>query len=156
MNAICSPPKGFSYDAYVKSTEAVRSLLQKNLGSAINRPPSDNYSMSDTFEIGLDADGRTADVSVSRCIIELFISYRGPLYALRFINCVAERVRIVSVIECFPFDSRRVVSRVAKTMKSLGYERVNDEQFLILIDGFVTELDGLPATLFNVLFSEHY
>ncbi len=41
-------------------------------------------------------------------------------------------------------------------MKSLGYERVNDEQFLILIDGFVTELDGLPATLFNVLFSEHY
>jgi hypothetical protein len=56
--------------------------------------------------------------------------------------------------EAFPPDIRNTLHDCRHILVNLGYDEVKRELFSIPAAGCVTELDDLPATIFQVLFTE--
>jgi hypothetical protein len=130
--------------------------LSDELGGVAVRHDTDmNYNAGQRVSVMLTADGKpTADIAAAKYRITAVISSKGPLWALIPWQKVDGRAWVpVSVLELAGIGDT-VLAAMAKIMDAAGLRQVPDEVLGDEVEGRVTELDELPATVRDVLFCE--
>jgi hypothetical protein len=150
------------YDApvdYSKSfDERVATLakaLSDELGGLPVRHDTDmNYNAGQRVSAMLTADGKpTADVASAIFRITAVVSSKGPVWALMPWHKDGRTWVPVPVPE-LPGAADSVLAAITKTMAAAGLRQVPDEVLNDEVEGRVTEMDELPATVRDVLFCE--
>jgi hypothetical protein len=128
---------------FTSRVAALTVAIRESCGTAVEHDSSMSYAASQSISWDEEQGGRTFK-------FRIFLSARGPLYAL-----TAYRMEK-------PREWRREVDAPASTdfacirsiLDGQGLTFLAATDLEGLAPGFVTEMDGVPASLFEVLFSE--
>ena len=144
-------------DYSTEFTDRVRGLadaLAAALGAPVRHETDMNYNPGQLLVVYLGPNGTvTGDEVAADFAVKIAVSSRGPLWAL-----LASR-KGAGPREWFPgsisdVQSGSVLGTIEKTMGEAGLARVPDESLERPVPGRVTELDGAPATVRDLLFCE--
>ncbi|MGH2707055.1 MAG: hypothetical protein ACRDJK_02030 [Actinomycetota bacterium] len=117
-----------------------------------------NYNPGQMLVIYLFSDGSvTADERKASLSLKIAVSSRGPLWAtLAFRKGEHDLEWLPCSITEIGKNSRgdKVLQAIDNEMQAAGLSRVPDEILGELVPGRITELDGLPATVRDLLFCE--
>lgn len=142
-------------------TERVRALAD-DISSAVGVPvkhQSDmNYSVGQQIRIYLTDDGLPIpDEPVASLALSVAISSKGPLYTLLAWHKRQEPSGWFPIAPDEVLSASRtgkVADAVHRVMRKAGLSRVPEQVLDQLVPGQVTDMDGAPATVRDVLFCE--
>jgi hypothetical protein len=136
--------------------ERHREALAHDLRVPVYLDTDMNYSAAQKLTIFFDAQWQPCEKSDARRAFEVyvFISSRGPF----FTTCILNRSNR-NVWTLYPQatnDDRcvRVVAQIRRSLTSRKLQELTGPVLEDLAPGHLTELDGAPATVLQVLFSE--
>jgi hypothetical protein len=124
--------------------------LSEHLGFPVAHDVDMNYRAGQSLSFSLlDRPPYTFSERGNR-EIKIFISSRSDLFCF---VCPDERGMFVPS-EKFPEPVQKIVGTCRNILKEMGFKEVENFLLNIKVPGFFTVLDNLPATLFQILFSE--
>jgi len=146
-----SPPQAFP--AYKQRVKKLCSDLSRSFSQQFQSHGAD-YS-SDWIDLFIDQEGSIRSIPLREsCWCKIFVCTRGNVVAIypqsRRRNGLWEQVATFDL----PTKVRQVFGKLCGVLGDFGYRVVPEEEFSALVDGQVTALDGNPANVFQVFFSE--
>ena len=140
---------------FVQRVAELGEAITSRIGAQLEHDPDMNYSAAQKLTLWLDENGGVAQ------------SYSNALFQLDFL--VSSKAHVYTIV-CWKRDnlgrwqqSREsqdifadLLSRAGGCLQELGYAFLPESNLSTIVDGHLTDLDGAPATLFQVLFSELY
>ena len=112
-----------------------------------------NYNVGAFLTLHLDAKGNeTANAPGARYALTVAVSSKGPLYTLLLADRDGNGFYAAPFAEDLPF--RTLVAQLRAFLREAGLLEVPQERLEEMVPGHLTELDGAPATLRDVLFCE--
>ncbi|MGQ0778308.1 MAG: hypothetical protein ACT4NY_28520 [Pseudonocardiales bacterium] len=147
-------------DYSLEFTERVNDLadsLSAALGVPVRHDTDMNYNPGQLLIVYLLPGGSvTSDERAASHAVKVAVSSRGPLWAM-LVSRKGDRE-----LEWFPStvgeiedgSAGDVFATIERTMQAAGLVRVSDNTLEELVPGRVTELDGAPATVRDLLFCE--
>lgn len=144
-------------ESFTERVENLAQSLSTVLNVTVHHGSDMNYNPGQTLTVYLLSDGSvTPEPRAARCSLKIVISSRGPLWALLVLRKEAQELEWFpsSVNELRGEHASEVVAAVGRTMEEAGLDRVADEDLEQWVPGRVTQLDGAPATVRDVLFCE--
>lgn len=130
--------------------------LSHALGVAVRHDTDMNYNAGQRITVLLTGEGKpTSDIGVASYRVTAMVSSKGPLWALSVWRTGAgPREWVVASLDELAGVDDAALTAIAKTMDEAGLRRVPDEVLDEEVEGHVTEMDELPATVRDVLFCE--
>jgi len=121
-----------------------------------------NYSSSQQLVIGLDALGTAVRslATTSATKVVAYVSSRGKFFTVLVFEAkenprvAKEWIRLGSDEEVRRVGASEVVRALSSLLEAEGYRKLSGPMLWDLAPDHVTEMDGAPATVFDVLFSE--
>jgi hypothetical protein len=119
------------------------------------RSRGSDYS-SDWIELWISKSGAVVPTpSIGSVYCKLFVCTRGPIATLSCKVADADGIWTpVSSLEGFSNPFQAALKQLTHFLQSAGYTVLSGEVLHELVDGQTTSLDGLPANVFQVFFSE--
>jgi hypothetical protein len=152
QNAV-DAPADFT-NTFTGKVESIGITLRELIQVPIAHKKDMNYANGQSLCFGLDADGHAMSRETALYEIYVYISSKGELFAFHFlIRVKLNEWRPIEEAE-LPHGSSDLIFRVNEQLETLGYERVPKAELAKEVPGQFTEMDGAPASLFDVLFSE--
>lgn len=140
--------------------ERLAARAQQALGAHVEHDRGMSYASSQQLVLGLTAMGTVVPSldpsSVAKVVA--YVSSKGKLFAILAFE-VEKATRAAK--EWLPARGeghhaglREVVGKLASVLEAEGYHRLSGPALERLAPGHVTEMDGAPARVFDVLFTE--
>ena len=146
--------------AFEQRMADLRERIERDTGHVVEHESDMNYSAAHTLRVPFDAAGNavTPGGADSRFELVVFVSSKGPFFTVRG----RERMTGSRSAETWrPHPTREMPGAVQSAsevlhsiMSDAGFEPLNGPVLDIIVPGHYTELDGAPATVFQVLFTE--
>ena len=134
--------------------------LSTALGAKVRHDDDMNYNAGQKLEVYLGPDGRaTSDRAIASYQLAVVVSSRGPLWTLYGVRRRGSSAQVswypcpVADIADLP-GAAAVFQAVDDCMRAAELRRVPDDALKQPAPGHLTQLDGLPATVRDVLFYE--
>ncbi|WP_244441538.1 MULTISPECIES: hypothetical protein [Rhizobium] len=145
-------------DDYVRSVLALKGRLEAALKASLVLDDDMNYNAAQSLTCKL-AGNDEALAKVYEFDVRFYISSKSPLFA---VYCFDRKWRVTDMGRAnHPIAQERLPKSVlastdiAKNLLSgCGFKEVEHRYFFLLATGCVTQMDGLPATVFECLFAE--
>jgi hypothetical protein len=151
-------------------TERIRELgrhLSSVLGLTMSHNESMDYAAGQMLVLYLDSAACSTESNSPEAdyMISLFLSSRGRFVAVHVrhrdsspardyrVNRMGTQWMLTRLCEV-PFSIQGVIDRLGSAVASDGWEILDETVLNRLVPGAFTKLDGKPATVFEVLFSE--
>ena len=142
---------------FVERVAELRESVTSRIGVPLVHDPDMNYSAAQKLTLWLDETGEVASGhDVAAYQLDFLISSKVDVYTVVGLtkDDLGRWSRIsVSQDKSILADYTR---RIGRCFEELGYTSLQESELGSVVDGHVTELNGSPATLFQVLFSEMY
>jgi len=132
----------------------IRTKVGRALNSAVYLDSDMNYSSCQRLSVYIQPDGVLVekDSESAAWRIDFLISSRGKFFTRVGLQRMSRKEwKVVRVTSDFT-----LVHRIGRVLEKEGFEPVPIDILEESADGFLTEMDGVPATVFQVLFSEMY
>lgn len=156
-------------DAFTTQVKSLAHVIGDALSAEVEHEEDMNYSSGQRIVVWLSEPCRVVapyDAQAKYRLVDI-VSSRGPFFALVILKLSAttdlnahreqpERIWESVGEESLPANVKRLRQRVAALMQTKGYKLLEEPLLSQQVQGRVTELDGKPATVFEVLFSELY
>jgi hypothetical protein len=154
-----SPDYSAEFTARVKE---VAKLLEADLGVIISHHPDMNYRAGQHLSYEAKYDRRkTLHKGKGKGVIEvrIYISSKALLFA---IYCIDRGLTFVQPTGPYhPVPEKRLPAEISEQLEDcrtrlihMGYKEVERDLFDLNAPGYNTELDNMPATVFQCLFAE--
>jgi hypothetical protein len=141
LNHYLAQPPDYS-ESFTRRVVALADHLKARCGATISHSADMNYASSQTIVVMPESGG---------CQVRCYISSRGPLFAIATFEREGNAWRIAQV-ECRP--CAQLIACVRDTLVEFGLREVPSKYWSLPAPGHATDMDGAPATMFDVLFSE--
>lgn len=139
---------------FTKEVDAIRAELQSQVSVPVSHHSEMNYANGQRLAFCLDDEGNPTAQEQAAYEMQIHISSKARLFAIYNLNRVGKNEwRPISEAD-LPHQSVNPIRLTEAMLKSMGYERVANAYLSKEVPGHFTELDGVPATVFEVLFSE--
>lgn len=151
-------PGGYS-EKFSEQVAKIGNIISSHLGFPILHDKDMNYRAGQSLSFSLSGRPPYAP-SRNGCIeIDIYISSRSELYCF---FCRDSQIEFIGSNESgffvkpelFPVPVQEIVSTCRNILNSMGFKEVENALLNLKIPNFFTELDNLPATVFEILFSE--
>ncbi len=143
--------------SFVEVVEELRASLSEALGVTFHRINDMNYSSSQTIRLMLNEKYMpVSDRHAATFWINTFVSSKGKFY---FISCRARDTQPSRTWRIVPDaainqEASSYVRRIKEKLEDKGYVSLPNQALSEIASNHRTQLDNLPATVFQVLFSE--
>jgi hypothetical protein len=156
LEEILRAPTDYSA-AFTSEVDRLAERAGQALGAPVEHGRDMNYASSQRLVVGIDAAGRPVPAlgpsSVAKVVA--YVSSKGKVFA---VHTFEARTGSRALKEWLPTakysGGSEVVQKLSSTLEAQGYRRIAGPVLEQLADGHVTEMDGAPATVFDVLFAE--
>lgn len=156
MQRFLNAPIDYS-PAFTERVSNVAQNLSTALGVPVRHNTDMNYNPGQLLAVHLLPDGSaTSDERAASHSVSVAVSSRGPLWAMLVFHKGDRELEWFpsTVAEIEGQRADEVLATIERTLHAAGLERVPDTTLEELVPGRVTELDGAPATVRNLLFCE--
>ncbi len=143
------------FGAYSARILSIHAHVSEAVGVPVYYKQGSNYESSDRLVIFFDGRGRTTanDYHRAASLVQVLVSYKGPFFTHLFLRKDGSNVwRYASTGR-----SKRIpvlIARAAAELRRLGLRAIPEDVLRQPAPGQVTELEGIPATVYESLFSE--
>lgn len=153
IKAALSAPPDYS-EGFRERMEALCSRLQPLVDAPVYLDSDMNYASAQKLSVFVDREQRPVPRDAESSCRELvfLISSRADLFAAVELERNSGNEWRVSRAAA----ASRLSSKLAGVIEEAGYEAVHEGVLSEMAPGRVTEMDGAPATVFQVLFSEMF
>ena len=134
--------------------------IARSLSIPVSHETEMNYSSAQKLKVWADVQG-TPVLPLdrkARYVVVVFVSSRAPYCAivcLEIIGLQSGRLELKALpLENVPPGLRACADQIAAKLADAGYHFISGDISKEIAKGHVTEMDGAPATVFDVLFSE--
>lgn len=149
-----SEPADYS-NSFDQVVEQLRIKLVQALGAEVFRNGDMNYSSAQTIELWLGkAHEPVGTRSAALYGILIFISSKGHFCAIRCITQDAPRRWLPLPDGELDKNLEAYIQKTEQILATEGYVSLSRSVLSQKVEGHLTRLDKLPATVFQVLFSE--
>jgi len=131
--------------------------LEKKLGISIFHEDDMNYRASQKLIFGLSANWKVCnyDDTSKQYVLDIILSSKGKIYT----HIIYEKKGVNEYSEFLGHRSDTVSSSndiisIYKVLDNKKLKHLYKKDLLEIVPGFLTQLDDLPANLFQVLFTE--
>lgn len=130
--------------------------LSDALGVEVQHDTDMNYNAGQRISVLVTGDGKpTSDIGSADHRVTALVSSKGPLWARAAWRKGGPREWLVSSPQAVADSGGdAVLTTIAETMDAADLRQVADEVLDNAVEGRVTEMDELPATVRDVLFCE--
>ncbi len=129
--------------------------LSDELGVEVRHDTDMNYNAGQRISAMLTADGKpTSDIAEAAYRITAVVSSKGPLWVLMPWHKPDGRLWVPGPVPELAGAGDAVLAAIVKVMDTAGLRRVPEEVLEDPVEDKVTEMDGFPATVRDVLFCE--
>jgi hypothetical protein len=138
---------------FTAEVQRLGAALQAALGVSLKHDSDMNYANGQKLAVGVLEDGTAVEMQRSHFEVDIYISSKGRFYAMLFL----QRVRGNEWKTLDPevaLGAPALLRTIRGTLAHAGYKELAGAQLWDTVPGHLTEMDGVPATLFAVLFSE--
>lgn len=155
--AAANVPVAYSQE-FSEQVAALGKELSELLGMPVRHDADMNYRAGQSleFEVQAPSPRRRKPVPVQ---VRVYVSGKGPLFGLFCVD--GQRIfdrpeQMGDQVPCKVLSGAAgsAVETVRQFFTQKGFQEVDQEFFQIKVPGSLTELDGLPATVFEALFAE--
>ena len=139
---------------FTNTVAGMRRKLELAMEAPVYHDSDMNYSASQKLSVFLDAQGKPVqreDPWATNEVV-LLISSRAKLYTTLGLERLVGNEWRVRTCDTAP----GLLSALHRLLQEEGYAHVQGTVLSEPAEGAVTEMDGVPATVFQVLFSEMY
>lgn len=145
-------------DKFTSLVNQFRESIYRKLGIWLRHDRDMNYSSSQKLELYLDDQYMflTNNLSESTVKIIYWISSKGNYFTFMCFLKNKNNHWELSGINNKSSKMQKYVAEISKLLEKNGYEVIIGDILDTEIEGFFTEMDEAPATLFQILFSEVY
>jgi hypothetical protein len=157
VRSACEGPIDYS-EQFTARVREIAKTLSGTLGLKVSHDADMNYRAGQSLSMVLQVDPPTGRGKAA-IEVRIYISSRAKVFAFycfdinrKFVG-PKERNHPVSPAR-LPEGPRQVIEKCRKLLREMGYQEVPQEIFDEKAPGCVTELDGLPTTVFSALFAE--
>jgi hypothetical protein len=148
--------------AYSKEFSEQVAALAKDLSGLLQRPVRHDSDMNYRAGQNLEFDVQAASPRSKSPVpvqVRVYISGKAPLFGVYCIERrrVFERSELMGdqiPSQVLTGEPASTINKVRQLLAKEGYQEVEEELFPIKVPGALTELDGLPSTVFQALFAE--
>jgi hypothetical protein len=150
QSALTAPPDHSC--EFTNKIKALRDKVETAIGAPVYHEPEMNYSVSQRMYLYFDESGRQVEEDADSRVLRLdfLMSSRAPLYtSITLVRIDTNEWQLGSSI-----TEVAQLSAMHRILQQEGYEFVHGQILEELVSGAVTEMDGVPATVFEVLFTE--
>lgn len=145
-------------DSFTQQVAVLANLLARSIGVPVYHDSDMNYNASQKLSIFLADNHRVCDRNAEHVTHEIafLISSRGSFFTSVCLHRIAQNEWMGSG-KCESNKQVQTIQEQVKTvLKREGLQPLYGGLLNELAEGQVTEMDGVPATVFQVLFSELY
>jgi hypothetical protein len=129
--------------------------LSAELGVPVDQDTDMNYNAGQRVSVLVTGDGKpTLDPDSANYRVSVLVSSKAPLWARMVWRKTGPREWRPAPVSEIADNADTVLRRIAETMDAAGLRQVPDDVLEDGVDGRVTEMDELPATVRDVLFCE--
>lgn len=141
LNHYLGQPPDYS-ESFTRRVEALADQVRARCGATVSHSADMNYASSQTI---------TATPESGDCQVRCYVSSRGPLFTIATFEREGNAWRIAPN-ECR--SCAQLIACVRDISVEFALREVPSKDWSLPAPGHVTDMDGAPATLFDVLFSE--
>ena len=135
-------------EAFTKKVDTLRKDLAVTLNIDLLHDTDMNYSVAQKLShLTRDSNGKGYKM-------DIYISSRAPIFTVCWLKCVSNNEWSAIVGEQLPKSIQRLKEKVVVRLQEKGMKEIEADKLNELVPGAVTDMDGAPATFFDVLFSE--
>jgi hypothetical protein len=129
---------------FTRRVSELGTLLRRNCNAEVTHRSNMDYSAGQVLWLttNLVADHQ----------LRVYISSRGPLFAIRQFEQIARAWHEIS--QPTRIDDGGLADCTRRILQEAGLAEVSKAEWSLPVDDRRTDLDGAPATVFDVLFSE--
>ena len=130
--------------------------LEADSGLKLAHVKEMNYRSSQRLQLCLDASGSPSPPPVAKWLVEFFLSSKAPLFAYRIFERTSEAEESwqPKSPKSDPAEALPLLTRVAEALERHDWAFVSASEWGTIAPGCSTEMDGVPATVFEALFAE--
>ena len=143
-------------ERFTQRMEFLRASISRSLEVPVYLQSDMNYSASQKLSIVLDGNQRACDMESDSHVFKLLflVSSRGPFFTFVCLHRVGQNewARMSNSKECKGHDS--IIEQVNTELEKEGLKALSEDILEETAVGHTTLMDGAPATVFQVLFSE--
>jgi len=139
---------------------AVAKRISDHTGLVWRHDEDMNYSAGQRLNTTFSPEGSpiAREDETGTFMVIIYLSSRAKVWSVLVRQLQIDK-KYGSIWNTAPLGAERpwllkAIRAVSEVLHSLGWIRIADSELDAVVEGHVTELDGKPATLFEVLFSE--
>ncbi len=157
---VCQRETDYS-DGFTKKVSVLGDLIGSALNASIYHDTDMNYSASQKLQVYVGNDKKYLKLEnsnaqdlwkISAFIINIYVSSKANLYYIDIHKKINTREAVFPKV--IPSFVKTKVSEVKKFMEENGFLPIPEDFLEKTVDGYVTDLERKPATIFEIIFSE--
>lgn len=137
--------------SFTRKIAALRGVLESNGCTPCFHDDNMDYASGQLLRLFLARSGECTSPQEAHYCIGAYISSCGPYFAWR---AWENRPDAWVLLESFPDVVRSTMTHVDTLLEEHGLSRLEGQVLETVVPGRMTRLEGKPATVFEVLFSE--
>lgn len=142
-------------EAFTTKVEGLADRIGEVLGVAPTHETDMNYRAGQLLTVSLDGDAHPLPAEQGGILMRIWVSSRGPVFT------ILPAVKEGNIVDLkVPSEIQRLVcgseaaDAVRRLLSEVGLTEVAEDLLSQPVPGHLTEMDGAPATVMEVLFCE--